>query len=41
VFDSHGEVIAVNAAYIEGFSRGTIGIGAANPLSVTSASLAA
>jgi S1-C subfamily serine protease len=28
VFNSHGEVIAVNAAYIDGFSGGTIGISA-------------
>jgi hypothetical protein len=26
VFDSHGEVIGVNAAYIDGFSGGTLGI---------------
>jgi serine protease Do len=28
VFNSHGEVIGINAAYIEGFSGGTIGISA-------------
>jgi Trypsin-like peptidase domain len=34
VFDSHGEVIGVNAAYIDGFSGGTLGVsaGALQPL---------
>ncbi len=26
VFDSHGEVIGINSAYIDGFSGGTLGI---------------
>jgi S1-C subfamily serine protease len=26
VFNSHGEVIGVNAAYIDGFSGGTLGV---------------
>jgi S1-C subfamily serine protease len=26
VFDSHGEVIGINAAYIDGFTGGTLGV---------------